>query len=78
MNNITEIIQMLRRSSNPQQLALNMLQMQSKDNPMVNMVLQMAQGNNSAGLEQITRNLCKEKNIDYDKAIQQIRQQFGC
>lgn len=43
------------------------------NNPMLNNAVQMYRANNSAGLEQMARNLAKEKGVD----INELRKRLG-
>ena len=47
------------------------------NNPVLKNARQMAEKGDSAGLENLARNLCKENNIDVDQAISQVKSQFG-
>lgn len=46
-------------------------------NPMVQNVIGMMQKNDTKGLEEMARNLYKEKGLDIDEAMQKIKSQFG-
>ena len=46
-------------------------------NPMIKNAMSMAQSGNSKGIEQMARNLCKEKGINPDDVMKQIRSNFG-
>lgn len=74
--NPMQLVQMLK-GGNPQQMLMGMLQQQSGNNPMMKNVLDMVQKNDAAGVEQLARNLAKEKGINVDDALSQLRQQFG-
>lgn len=50
---------------------------QVMSNPMIKNAMSMAQSGNSKGIEQMARNLCKEKGINPDDAMKQIRGNFG-
>ena len=73
--NPMQIIQMIKSGSNPQQLIMSFLQQQN--NPMANNLLQMAQNGNTSGIEQIARNLCAQKGLDFDKEFNSFKQQLG-
>ena len=73
--NLMQIIQMIRSGSNPQQLMMSFLQQQN--NPMANNLLQMAQNGNINGIEQIARNMCAQKGLDFDKEFSSFKQQLG-
>lgn len=47
------------------------------NNPMIQNAMSMAQSGNSKGIEQMARNLCKEKGINPDDVMKQIRSNFG-
>ena len=66
-------MQMLQGMRNPQQL----LQQIVMSNPMARNAMQMAQKGDSKGIEQMARNLCKEKGIDADKAFESFKSQLG-
>ena len=46
-------------------------------NPIIKNAMSMARNGNSKGIEQMARNLCKEKGIDPDDVMKQIRGNFG-
>lgn len=46
-------------------------------NPMVQNVIGMMQKNDTKGLEEMARNLYKEKGLDIDETMQKIKSQFG-
>lgn len=73
--NSMQIIQMIKSGSNPQQLIMSFLQQQN--NPMANNLLQMAQNGNTSGIEQIARNICAQKGLDFDKEFNSFKQQLG-
>ena len=73
--NPMQIIQMIKNGSNPQQLIMSFLQQQK--NPMANNLLQMAQNGNTSGIEQIARNICAQKGLDFDKEFNSFKQQLG-
>ena len=46
-------------------------------NPIIKNAMSMARSGNSKGIEQMARNLCKEKGINPDDVMKQIRGSFG-
>ena len=46
-------------------------------NPIIKNAMSMVQRGNSKGIEQMARNLCKEKGINPDDVMKQIRGNFG-
>ena len=67
----------IMQSKNPQQAMMNVLNQQSRDNPILKNVFDMVQNGDSKGIEEMARNLAKEKGINADEAVQQIRKKFG-
>lgn len=67
----------LMQCRNPQQAVMNVLNQQSRNNPILKNVFDMVQNGDSKGIEEMARNLAKEKGINADEAVQQIRKQFG-
>ena len=62
---------------NVQQMVMNMVRSRMGNNPIMKNALQMMEKADNAGLENLARNLYKENNLDIDKAIEQIKSQFG-
>lgn len=63
---------------NPQQI-LSQIMNNSRiaNNPMAQNLVNMARSGNTQGIEQIGRNMAKERGIDFDKAFSEFRSQFG-
>lgn len=64
---------------NPQMI-VNMLLQQNpmlRNNPMVNNALNMLNSGNIAGLNGLMNNLCQNQGIDVNKAINDIKRQYG-
>lgn len=76
-NQITQILQMLRSGGNPQQMMMNMLQQSAGNSPIGQNLLTMAKNNDGKGIEQIARNLCAQRGLDFDKEFAAFRQQLG-
>ena len=62
---------------NVPQMVMNMVRGRMGNNPVMKNALQMMEKGDNAGLEQLARNLYKENNLDIDKAIEQVKGQFG-
>lgn len=75
--NGNNILQMIMQGKNPQQLVLNYLQSQMGNTPMGQNLLNLAQQNNTQAIEQIVRNMCQQKGIDYDEQFKLFKQQLG-
>ena len=66
------------RSGNPQQFLQQVMDdSQMMQNPMIKNTVQMAQNGDAKGIEQLARNLCKEKGINADDMFNQIKDKFG-
>ena len=75
MNNF---MQMLQAFKNPQAMMQSLAKdNQCMQNPMVRNAMDMYQKGDSAGLERMARNICNEKGINPEEALQQIKQKFG-
>ena len=72
-----QFIQAMRGGGNPQQMIINMLQQQAGNSPLGQNLLQMAQQNDGKGIEQIARNLCQQRGLDFDKEFAAFKQQLG-
>lgn len=63
---------------NPQQFIKQMMgNSQIMRNPMARNTIDMAQKGDMSGIENMARNLCKEKGLDADEVMQQIKSRFG-
>lgn len=74
--NPMQILQFIKASGNPQKFMLNMLQQQS-NNPIMANLIQMAQANDEKGIENFARNLMKEQGLDFDKEFNTFRKNLG-
>lgn len=72
MNNLLPLIAALSKSNNPKQALIEMLQSQSNCNPIALNILDMIKNNNNSGIEMLARNMCREKGINPDDAINTI------
>lgn len=74
--NPLSIIQMMK-SGNPQQFMQQIMgNSQIMSNPIMKNTMQMAQNGDMKGVEQMARNLCKEKGLDADEMFNNIKKQF--
>lgn len=74
--NPINIFQMMK--AGPKQFIQQMMgNNQMMSNPMIQNVMQMAQQGNMRGVEQMARNLCKEKGLNADEVFDQIKGKFG-
>ena len=70
-------LQMLGAMKNPQAFIQQMMNnSQVMSNPMAKNIIDMAQKGDVEGIEQMGRNIAKEKGIDFDKAFSDFKKQF--
>lgn len=78
MNPLMMISQMMKNGGNPHQIFQQMMgNNPAMNNPIMKNAFEMAQKGDSKGVEELARNLCKEKGINADEAITKVRQQLG-
>lgn len=74
MNNSINTIKTLMENMNPQAIVMNMIK--NNTNPILNNLIDMANKGDTKGVEEIARNICKEKNIDFDKDFTDFMNNF--
>lgn len=77
MNNIMQLLQAIKSGQNPDQLMISILQNQIGNNPIGQNLIKMAQNNDTKGIEQVARNLCAQRGLDFDKEFAAFRKQLG-
>ena len=73
MNHLNMIKGMMG-NMNPKNMAMNMLK--NNTNPVFSNLIDMANKGDSKGVEEFARNICKEKNIDFDKQFGEFMNNF--
>ena len=77
MMNPMQLIQMMR-GGNPQQFLQHMMgNNQIMSNPIIKNALGMVQSGDAKGIEKLARNLCKEKGLNADDVMKQLKNNFG-
>lgn len=71
------LIQAIRNGQNPQQLMMSVLEGNMSNSPMGANLLSLARNGNSQGIEQIARNISKQRGIDFDSEFAAFRQMLG-
>ena len=72
------LLQLFSGIKNPQQFLQSMMNnSQVMRNPMAKNAIDMMQKGDAKGVEQMARNLCKEKGVNTDEIMQQIKNKFG-
>ena len=75
--NPMQIIMAIRNGQNPQQIVMNMLQERMSQTPMGQNLITLAQNNQTAQIEQIARNICNQRGIDFDKEFNSFKDSLG-
>lgn len=75
--NPMQLIQMIKNGANPQQLMMNILESQMANTPMGQNLLTLAKGNQTQGIEQIARNICQQRGMDYDTEFNAFKNTLG-
>ena len=75
--NPMDLIQMIKSGQNPQQLMMYVLEQRAQKNPMYANLLSLAKNNQSKEIEQIARNVMKEKGLDFDKEFTNFKNSLG-
>lgn len=74
--NPMQLIQMIKQGQNPQQLMLSFLQAEV-NNPFGANLLSLAKNGQTAEIEKIARNMCKERGVDFDQEFSNFRKSIG-
>lgn len=74
MNNILQLMNMLKGIKNPKDAVLNMVK--SNNNPMVKNLVEMAEKGDSQGVENFARNMLKEQGRDFDTEMNEFMKNF--
>lgn len=74
--NMIDFIKVVKQG-NPQAFVMNVLQQDAqKGNPIAVNLIQMINSGDSRGIEQVARNIAKEKGLDFDKEFNSFKQMF--
>ena len=75
--NPLQMIGMLRNAGNPQQVLMSIMRQNTGNNPVMQNALNMAEKNDMKGIENLARNLCREKGVDPNQAFNQAKNMLG-
>ena len=67
-------LQMLKMIKNPKQFAMNIIK--KNNNPVFNNLIDMANKNDTEGLQKFARNVFKEKGQDFDSEFREFMSAF--
>ena len=74
MNNPINMIKAMMGKMSPKDIAISMLK--NNSNPMLSNLIDMVKKGDNKGIEEFARNICKEKNIDFDKDFTDFMNNF--
>lgn len=75
--NPKDLIQLIKQGQNPQQLMLQIMESNMSNTPFGANLLYLARNNRTKEIEQIVRNLARERGIDFDKEFNAFKQRLG-
>lgn len=76
MLNPMQLVQLMRIGA-PKSAVIDIVKRGAGNNPIMNNAVTMLENNDTQGIEMLCRNLCKEKGMDADVMIEQIKRQYG-
>lgn len=74
--NPMQIIQAIRQGQNPQQVTMSIVKERMGQTPMGQNLINLAENNKTQEIEQIARNICNQKGIDFDKEFTAFKTLF--
>lgn len=74
--NPMQLIQMIK-NGNPKQVIMDMMKKNNGNNPIWNNALNMAEKQDSKGLEQLAKNLCESNGINFEQMVKQVKNSIG-
>lgn len=76
--NPMQIIQAIKQGQNPQEITINIVKERMGETPMGQNLLNLAENNKSQEIEQIARNICQQRGVDFDKEFAAFKNMFNC
>lgn len=77
MNPIEVLQNFASKGGNPQQLLQKAMGMNGNSNPMIANLMSLAKSGNKEQVEQFARNVCKERNINFDEEFPKFMSNFN-
>lgn len=77
MNPIQILQSFIGKGGNPQQLLQKAMGMNGNNNPMIANLMNLAKSGNKEQIEQFARNVCKERNINFDEEFPKFMSNFN-
>ena len=75
--NPMQIIQAIKQGQNPQQITMNIVKKRMGNTPMGQNLINLAENNKTQEIEQIARNMCQQRGVDFDKEFAAFKSLFG-
>lgn len=73
---MVQFINMVRSNQNPQAFVTNMLKERAGQNPVLGNLANLVEAGKTSEVEQVVRNIAKERGIDFDKEFNSFKQMF--
>lgn len=77
MFNPIQIIQAIKQGKNPQQVTMDIIKEKMKGTPMGDNLINLAENNRGKEIEQIARNICQQRGVDFDKEFAAFKKNLG-
>lgn len=74
--NMVQFINMVKSNQNPQAFVTNMLKERASQNPVLGNLANLVEAGKTGEVEQVVRNIAKERGIDFDKEFNSFKQMF--
>ena len=74
--NMVQFINMVRSNQNPQALGINGVKERAGQNPVLGNLANLVEAGKTGEVEQVVRNIAKERGIDFDKEFNSFKQMF--
>ena len=75
--NPMQIIQAIRQGQNPQQITMNIVKQRMGNTPIGQNLVKLAERSQTQEIEQIARNICQQRGVDFDKEFTAFKSMFG-
>ena len=75
--NPMQLLAMMRNGQNPMAMLTQLMQSQIGGTPLGDNLAQLMKNNDAKGIEQVARNLCQQRGMDFDKEFVSFKQQLG-
>lgn len=75
--NPMQIIQAIKQGQNPQQITMNIVKERMGNTPIGQNLINLAENNKTQEIEQIARNMCQQRGVNFDKEFAAFKSLFG-